>query len=1207
MKLLSILRFELAYQLRRPWPWLSFVILVVFAFQNTRVAVIPVTLTEEFILNSPFIVAVVTVFSCLIWLLVASAMAGEAAARDVYSGMHPLVYTCPISKLEYLGGRVLAAFVLNAFVLLGVQLGSLLAAYAPGIDPAIIGPFRPAAYLAAYAFIALPNAFIASIIQFSLALFSGRAMASYLGSMLLLFLVPVSALVYFPLGQPLLGKLIDPVGLLGIMNVMMLEWTIIEKNVRMFTLEGFVLWNRLLWLGIAVATFAFIHLRFRFAHRTAITISLAWIRRRFAAKTQSPTPADIGRAPRTVSMPHARLTFGFATHLQQLLAVASSSFRMIATNPVGLFLLAVFPMFLVLVVVTELRHWDVALVPRTGYALSRYLTGSLHRPDNYWMVVPLLIVYFAGELVWRERDAGLSETVDTTAVPDWVLFLGKFLGLGLVLVALMATVALAGMLAQVLLGHHDFQVALYLKILFGLQLPDYLLFAALAFLMQTVANHKHVGLLAALVAYCLLVFAPVLGVEHHLLVYGRGPAWTYTDIREFGASVAPWMWLKLYWAAWALILVVVTRLLWVRGREPGLGARLRLAHGRFTRTTARVVGMAVGLILVLGGFVFYNTNVLNEYRRSSDSVEMAAEYERRYGQYEGIPQPRVTGTSVSVEIFPDRGAASFEGTYRLVNDHAVPIDSVHVETTARMETRVTFERHARRVLADEELRHDIYALAEPLLPGDSMTLRFEVNYAPRGFRNSGASAVVVENGTHFTGGALPVIGYRSSRELTGADERRKHGLPRQVTLPTPDDVDPEVGAGVGAVFEAIVGTADDQVAVAPGELRRTWTKDGRRYFHYASDVPISGQHLFFSADYAVRRDRWNGVEISVFHHPRHGANVDRLVAAARASLDYYTTQFGPYPYRFLQFVEQPGNGLGMGVDGSGVVTVLEGATLLNPKGEGLDVVSEITAHEMGHQWWGVQLKYAVAEGAIVLSESLAWYSAMQVIRREKGREQLRRFMHHMRDPYPWPQIRTGRPLLRAIDPYAGYRKGPFALFALSEYVGEERVNRALANLLKQKGVDSSARATTLDLYRELQAVTPDSLEPLLHDLFEVNTFWTFDTRRASAVETETGGWQVTLEVEARKVVADSAGRETEVPVAEWVEIGIFAPATPGEILGKPLHVQKHRIRSGTQTITVMVPAMPARGGIDPYNLLDWEEGDNIEAIELAQTNRMTSQ
>ena len=101
MKLLGIFRFELGYQIRRPWPLLSMAVLVVFAFVSTRVAIVPVTLPQDFILNSPFIITSVSVFSCQIWLLLTPPVAGEAAARDVHSGVHPLIYTTPISKLEY--------------------------------------------------------------------------------------------------------------------------------------------------------------------------------------------------------------------------------------------------------------------------------------------------------------------------------------------------------------------------------------------------------------------------------------------------------------------------------------------------------------------------------------------------------------------------------------------------------------------------------------------------------------------------------------------------------------------------------------------------------------------------------------------------------------------------------------------------------------------------------------------------------------------------------------------------------------------------------------------------------------------------------------------------------------------------------------------------------------------------------------------------
>lgn len=1192
MRLREVFRFEIVYQARRPLPWLAFAVLVVFAFQNTRVGIVPVTLPQDFVLNSPFIIAAVSVFSCLIWLLVAPAMAGEAAARDVHTGMHPLTYTSPVGRAEYLGGRFLAAFALNALVLLGVQAGSLLAVYAPGIDPAIVGPFRPAAYLAAYAFIALPNAFIVAAIQFAFALLSGRAMASYFASVLLLFLaIPVSVVVTFALGEPALGKMLDPIGIMGIMNAMMLEWTIVEKNVRMFRLEGAVLWNRLLWLGIAMAALGWAHRRFRFAHR-ADDDPWSRIARRFSGRT--PVPDAAAGALAAAAVPHAHRSFGLAAHARQTLAIAGASFRAVAASPAGLFLLAAYPAMLVPVVVVQSEHWGVPLLPRTGYLLAKHLTAPLGFASDYRMVVPLLVPYFAGELVWRERDAGLGESVDATSVPEWVLFLGKLLGLGLVLAALMAAVGAAGMTAQAVMGYHHFQPGLYLTVLFGLQLPEYLLFAVLAFLVHAAVNHKHAGMLAALVAYFCILFAPRLGVEHPLLVYGSGPAWSYTDMRGFGRSLAPWLWLKLYWAAWALLLAVAVRLLWVRGREPGLGARLGIARRRFTRGTAGIAALAAGLVLATGGFVFYNTNVLNEYRSAREEVERRAEYERRYGRYAGIPQPERTATILRLEIHPHRGAATATGTYRLVNRHAAPIDSVHLAPADGVVTRVAFDRAARVVREDGELRHSIYALEEPLQPGDSLTLGFEVRYEPRGFRSGGAGDAVLPNGSFFTSGLLPGIGYQPDRELTGADDRRAQGLPRRVTFPTPDDVDPELAAGAGAVFDAVVGTDAGQVAVAPGTLRRSWTRGGRRYFHYASDVPIGGRTAFFSASYAVHRERYRGVEIAVFLHPSHTANLGRVLRSARASLDYYSTRFGPYPHRFLHFVEQPGNFMGMGVDGSGVVTGGEGFFLLDPSGEGLDVVSQVVAHETAHLWWGGQLRHASAEGAIVLSESLAWYSAMRVVEETGGREQLRRFMRTMREPVPWPPIRTGLPLLRAMDPYAGYRKGPFAMYALSEYVGEARVNGALAGLLRKK---AGSPATTLDLYRELRAAAPDSLRPLLRDLFEVNTFWTFDTRRATAARTPAGSWRVTLEVEARKVVADSAGAETELPMGEAVEIGVFAPAAPGEILGRPLYLRKHRVRSGTQTITLTLPERPARAGIDPYNLLDWEEGDNIEPVE----------
>ena len=264
----------------------------------------------------------------------------------------------------------------------------------------------------------------------------------------------------------------------------------------------------------------------------------------------------------------------------------------------------------------------VPLLPRTAQVLTVLTAPVADNPRLPWVLIPLLIVFYAGELVWRERDAGLSEIADAMPVPEWALFLGKFLGLSLALVALMALVATAGVLGQMRMGYFDFEIGLYLRILFGLQLIDYILFALLVFVVHAVVNQKHVGYLVALIAYGVIVFPSTFGLEHHLLIYGSGPRWTYSDIRGFGPSLGPWLWFKLYWAAWAVLLAVAGKLLWARGAERSLWSRLQLARRRFTRATAGVAAMAVALIVTLGGFIFYNTNVLQSvpYRVRGDGA-----------------------------------------------------------------------------------------------------------------------------------------------------------------------------------------------------------------------------------------------------------------------------------------------------------------------------------------------------------------------------------------------------------------------------------------------------------------------------------------------------------------------------------------------------------------------------------------------------------
>jgi ABC-2 type transport system permease protein len=163
-----------------------------------------------------------------------------------------------------------------------------------------------------------------------------------------------------------------------------------------------------------------------------------------------------------ISVPQVPRKFGFATRARQTCAIAGTAFGTIAKSAAGLLAVAV-AMLVVLFMpaLTALR--GVPLLPRTAHVLTVLTAPVADNPRIPWVLIPLLIVFYAGELVWRERDAGLSEIADAAPVPEWVLFLGKFLGLCLVLVAWMALVSTTGMLGPMRMGYFDFEIGLYLR------------------------------------------------------------------------------------------------------------------------------------------------------------------------------------------------------------------------------------------------------------------------------------------------------------------------------------------------------------------------------------------------------------------------------------------------------------------------------------------------------------------------------------------------------------------------------------------------------------------------------------------------------------------------------------------------------------------------------------------------------------------------
>jgi hypothetical protein len=219
---------------------------------------------------------------------------------------------------------------------------------------------------------------------------------------------------------------------------------------------------------------------------------------------------------------------------------------------------------------------------------------------------------------------------------------------------------------------------------------------------------------------------------------------------------------------------------------------------------------------------------------------------------------------------------------------------------------------------------------------------------------------------------------------------------------------------------------------------------------------------------------------------------------------------------------------------------------------------------------------------------------------------MHKFLKHELDRYlrgRSGEIRKEPPLaLVQREPYVWYQKGGLVMYTLANYIGEDRVNTALRKFLQEYGYAnandsrSGAYPDTRQLVAALREQTPPEMQYLITDMFE--SIVLYDNKILSATVTPSGDKQfkVTMTVQARKAKSDGNGNETQMPLDDYVDIGVFTGKKDHE---QPLYLKKEKLTQEKQTFSVVVNQMPTRAGIDPYNkLVDRAADDNMMDVTL---------
>jgi ABC-type transport system involved in multi-copper enzyme maturation permease subunit len=692
----QIAKFEFGFQTRSPVFWVTAILFFLLAFAGMTIEEIQIGSGGNVKANSPFAVSTQHMVWTLFFMFASTAFVANVIVRDDETKFGPILRSTRITKFDYLFGRFLGAFGAATLVLASIPLAIWLGSLMPWLDKETLGPNRPLDYAYSFFLLAWPTLFAMCAIFFALATATRSMMWTYLGvvAFFILYTVANSALQRQPQFEQWLA-IGEPWGLAAY-GLETRYWTTAERNAGNPGFTGFLLWNRLLWIGIGLAFLALAYSLYRFAERGLSTRKERKRQRAEAQALAEPTPAIApGPLPNAAGRPPA---------WQQLATRTRFEMRHIFRSPAYLVLLLLAAVLAVSNLWSGGEIYGTPSLPRTVLIIPNLSAA-------YGLISIIIAIYYAGEVVWRERERKMNEIVDATPIANWAFLVPKMLGVIMVLLSTIAIGAVVAIAIQLLRGYTDISLGQYL-VWYMLPLGINTAFTAiLAVVVQALSPNKYAGWGIMVLYIVLSVTMENLGFEHNLYDYGSVGIVPLSDLNGSGGFFAATRWFGLYWGAIALIMLVIAHLLWRRGTEQRLQPRL----ARLPRGLVGVPGaIALGSLLVASGagaYIYHNTNVLNEYRTSEEVDQLRADYEKKYLRFEKLPRPSVVDVKLRVDLFPAETRAEITGNYLLRNNTSRPIRDVHVRNgNLELDIKAIALEGARLASFDERFDHPHFPL-----------------------------------------------------------------------------------------------------------------------------------------------------------------------------------------------------------------------------------------------------------------------------------------------------------------------------------------------------------------------------------------------------------------------------------------------------------------------------------------------------------------
>ncbi|WP_033961237.1 M1 family aminopeptidase [Psychroserpens jangbogonensis] len=1185
---------ELKYTLKQPMVYIFIFVLALMEFFATVSDNVQIGgAIGNVYRNSPYTITIHITIFCIFSLLMAVAFFNNAALRDHNNEFNEILFTTPLSKPGYFFGRFLGALFVSTLPLLGIFIGMLLGTSLNSvfewIDPARFGPFYFETFLNNYLLFVLPNMFLAGAVIFAMANKWKSTVISFVGGLLIIVAYIVSGSLMSDVDNETIAALSDIFGI----NTYRIEtkyFTPIEKNTISPGFSGILFWNRLIWISVGLIILMISYFSFSFKEKN----------KKIKKEKVSTSKKDI-----VFALPKLNPTYNASTNWIQFKSFFYTNFLSIIKSVTFKILF----LFCIIILVADLSG-GFEFFGLQSYPLTYKLIDSIKGNTNIFTII--ILIFFSGELIWRDRDHKINEVVDATAHTSFISMAAKALSLVCITSILNLFFIGIAIIYQLLHGFTRIELDVYLLDFFYENLALYIVFGGIMIMIQVLSSNKYIGyFISILVLLVWDIILSVLDINSNMLSIGGGASVFYSDMNGFGPGLKSTLWFNLYWILLSFLGLLIAGALWSRGSKNSLWSRIKTARKEVPKSYRGIIIITAVSWLGVASFVYYNTQVLNPYYSSDTQEQLSADYEKKYSKYKDIVSPKVTDAKYYLDLFPNKRNIHVKADLELTNTTDQPIDSLHFYNNVGWDTKLIIP-NSKVVYKDTTYLFTIYKLSPPLLPGEKITMTVNNKYITKGFANGRGSTMIVKNGTFINNGdILPTMGYNDSYEISDKNTRKKYDLPEKERMPELTEGVTDLHMG-NYIFrgqsdyinvETVVSTSKEQTAIAPGSLIKKWEENGRNYFHYKTDTPSFNFYSFMSAKFEIAKRKWNGIDIEIYHDEKHDVNIEMMLDAVERSLKYFTQNFGPYYHKQARIIEFPRySNFAQAFPGTmpyaesfGFIINLEDETENN-------VIDAVIAHEMGHQWWAHQVCGAYMQGSTMLSESFSEYSSLMTLKNINDNPmKMREFLKYNHDRYL--RGRSGErekelPLYQVENQgYIHYGKGSVILYALQDYIGEEKVNTAMKGFLEEYRYKAPPYPSSHDFLRYLEPQVPDSLNYLIKDWFKEITLYDNRLKEATYKTLDNGKFEITMEIESSKIKSDSLGNETKVAINDWIDIGFFMDSDE-----KRLYQQKRvKFNKDKSSITVQLDSLPVKAAIDPRHILiDRVFKDNIKSISLEE-------